>query len=74
MLDGLQPERVPPGRSLRIVAVLPGGSIEPLIRLHQDHSRYPHPFLLRRALRLPAGTLIQGVPNDAVIGLMPAAE
>ena len=73
-LDGLHPEQVPPGRSMRIVAVLPNGSVEPLIWLHQYDTRYPHPFLLRRALRLPAGTLIQGVPNDAVIGLMPAAE
>jgi hypothetical protein len=74
MLDGLQPERVPPGRSLKIVAVLPNGSVEPLIWLHQYDSRNPHPFLLRRALRLRAGTIINGVAADAVVGLIPAAE
>ena len=74
VLDGLQPERVPAGQSMRIVAVLPGGSIEPLVWLHEYDSRYPHPFLFRRPLRLPAGTMIQGVPPDAAIALIPPAE
>ncbi len=59
---------------MRIVAVPPGGSIVPLLWLHDYDSRYPHSFLLRRPRRLPAGTLIQGVSDDAVIGLIPAAE
>jgi len=74
ILDGVQPERVPPGRSMRIVAVLPGGAIEPLVWLHGYDSRYPHPFLLRRPLRLPGGTVINGVPPDADISLIPATE
>jgi hypothetical protein len=73
VLDGVLPDRVPPGRSLRIVAVLPGRSVEPLVWLHEYDSRFPHPFLLRSPLRLPAGTMIQGVPSDAVVLLMPAA-
>lgn len=30
-----------------------------------------HPFLLRRPIHLPAGTIIRGVPADAVIALIP---
>jgi hypothetical protein len=72
VLDGLQPERITPDRSLRIVAVLPGGSVEPLVWLLGYDARYAHPFLLRRPLRLPAGTRIDGVPADTVIALIPA--
>ena len=61
VLEGVLPDRVPPGRSLRIVAVLPGGSVEPLVWLHEYDSRFPHPFLFRNPVRLPAGTVIQGV-------------
>ena len=49
VLDGVFPDRVPPGRSLRIVAVPPGGSVEPLVWLHEYDSRFPHPFLFRRS-------------------------
>jgi hypothetical protein len=72
VLDGLQPERSSPGHSMRIVAALPNGSIQPLLWLHGYDSRYSHPFLLRQPLRLPAGSVIQGVSSDAVIALIPA--
>jgi mono/diheme cytochrome c family protein len=72
VLDGLQPERVTPGHSIRITAVRPDASIEPLVWLHGYDNRYSHPFLLRRPLRLPAGSVIQGVPADAVVALIPA--
>jgi len=69
-IDGIVPERVPAGRSLQIVARVPGGRVEPLIWLHNYDSRYPHPFLFRRAIPLPAGTVIEGVPVDVTIGLV----
>ena len=76
LLDGLFPERVPQGRSFQIVAILPEGRVEPLLWIHGYDPRFPHPFLLRRPLRLPAGTVIRGVPPDAVIALLgsPAAS
>jgi hypothetical protein len=74
VLDGMQPERVATGRSMRIVALLPGGSTAPLLWLHGYDTRYSHPFLLRRPLPLPAGTIIRGVDAGAVIALLPAAE
>jgi mono/diheme cytochrome c family protein len=71
-LDGVLPERVPPGLSFRIIARLPGGSVEPLVWLHEYDDRYKHPFLFRRTLALPAGTVIEGVPDAATIALIPA--
>ena len=70
VLDGLLPEQVASNQSIRITAALPDGSIEPLIWLHQYDPRYIHPFLFRKPLRLPAGTVIRGVPNDAAVGLL----
>jgi hypothetical protein len=44
-VDGVMPDHIPPGRSLRIVALLPAGPVEPLVWLHEYDSRLPHPFL-----------------------------
>jgi hypothetical protein len=71
VLKGLQPVRVSPDQSIRIIAQLPGGAIEPLVWLHQYETRYAHPFLFRAPLRLPPGTKIHGVPADAVVALLP---
>jgi mono/diheme cytochrome c family protein len=70
VLEGLLPEKVTSNQSIRITAALPDGRVEPLIWLHQYDDRNPHPFLFRKALRLPAGTVIRGVPNDAILGLL----
>lgn len=70
-VDGMYPERVPPGASLQVVAALPDGGIEPLIWLYQYDDRYRHPFLFRKGLNMPAGTVIRGVPSDARILLIP---
>jgi hypothetical protein len=55
---------------VRITAALPDGTGEPLVWLHQYDQRYRHPFLFRTPLRLAAGTVIRGVPNDVVVGLL----
>jgi hypothetical protein len=71
LLDGLMPDRIAPTQSARLIASRPDGSVEPLVWLHEYDDRHPHPFLFRKAITLPAGTVISGVPNDAVIGLIP---
>ena len=65
------PDKIPPRQSIRITASLPNGSVEPLVWLHQYDDRYRHPFLFRKAVRLPAGTVIHGVPPDALVELIP---
>ena len=70
-LDGLFPEKVPQGASLKIIAALPDGTIEPLIWLYEYKDGYQHPFLFSKPLDLPTGTVIKGVPPDANIVLIP---
>jgi hypothetical protein len=71
-LDGLIPQEVPPGASLRIMARLPDGSIEPLLWLYEYKAVHKHAFLLRKPLTLPAGTVIRGVPKGSSVILLPA--
>jgi hypothetical protein len=71
-LDGLVPDKVPAGTSPQIVAALPNGSVKPLVWLYEYRDAYRHPFLFRKALSLPAGTVIRGVPPNARITLIPA--
>ena len=72
-LDGLWPDTVPKGSSMQIVAALPDGRIEPLLWLYDYKSSYRHPFLLRKPIELPSGTVIRGVPRKASILLIPAS-
>ncbi len=74
VLDGLLPDSVPEGASMQIVAVLPDGRVDPLLWLYQYQSRHRHPFLLRRPLSLPAGTVIRGVTPPAGIQLLERAD
>ena len=68
-LDGLLPERAAEGA--QIVAALPDGSVEPLLWLYGYSDRFRHPFLLRKPLQLPAGTIISGVKPPASVLLLP---
>jgi hypothetical protein len=70
-LDGLWPESVPVGSSMQITAALPDGRIEPLLWLYEYKTSYRHPFLLRKPIELPSGTVIRGVPRQASILLLP---
>jgi len=70
LLDGLLPERTTDGT--RIVATLPDGRVEPLLWLYGYSEKFRHPFLLRKPLTLPAGTIIRGVTPPASVLLLPA--
>lgn len=73
-LDGLLPESVPNTSSMKIVANLPDGHIRPLLWLYEYKDSYRHPFLFRKPIDLPAGTIIHGVPQDARVALLPAKK
>ena len=70
-LDGLIPGRVAKGASIQIVAALPNGGIEPLLWLYEYRESDRHPFLFRKPLELPAGTVIRSVPTGAELFLIP---
>jgi hypothetical protein len=74
MLDGLLPITVPDNGTFQVTAELPDGSVEPLVWIQNYKTKYAHPFLLRTPLELPPGTVIHGVPADAKLGLLPAAQ
>ena len=73
-VDGLVPERVPDRRAMQIVAALPDGRVEPLVWLYEYRNSFKHPFLFRRPLALPAGTVIRGLPSTASLTLLSASR
>jgi len=73
-LGALWPQKVSDGASFQVSAELPDGSVYPLIWLSGYKMKFNHPFILRTPLRLPAGTWVRGVPQDARMGLIPAAD
>jgi hypothetical protein len=70
-LDGLWPRAIPKNASFQIVAELPDGSVEPLVWLKDYNLEFGHPFLLRKPLELPKGTVIRGIPTGASIAFLP---
>ena len=73
-LDGLIPQSIPDGSSMKIVAALPGGGTQPLVWLYEYKNSYQHPFLFRTPINLPAGTVIRGVPPEAKLVLLPGKK
>jgi hypothetical protein len=73
-LDGLLPEKVPNGASMQIIAVLPDGRMTPLVWLYEYRDSYRHPFLFRKPVELPSGTVIRGVQKGARLLLMSEAR
>jgi hypothetical protein len=73
-LDGLWPRQVPAKASFQVTALLPDGSLEPLLWMQEYKPEWGHAFLLRAPLELPKGTVIQGVPKDASVALLKASS
>jgi mono/diheme cytochrome c family protein len=70
-LDGLLPQHAP--GDMQIVAEFPDRTVVPLLWLYGYSDRYRHPFLLRKPISLPAGTMIRGVRQPASIVLLPVS-
>jgi hypothetical protein len=73
-LDGLMPQGVPEGSSMQITALLPDGAVSPLVWLYEYRDAFEHPFLFRKPVTLPAGTVIRGVLPPASVLLLSAAS
>lgn len=72
-LEGVWPKTISDGAKWQVYAELPDTSIEPLIWFQNYKKEYDHPFLLRRSLKLPAGTVIRGLPAGEIIALIPGS-
>jgi hypothetical protein len=71
-IESVYPEHVPDGTSMQIIAALPNGDVTPLIWLYEFKDSYRHPFVFRKAIQLPAKTIIRRVRPDARLLLIPA--
>jgi hypothetical protein len=69
-VDGLLPERMPDRASIQLVAALPNGREYALVWLYEYRNKFGHPFLFRKPLDLPAGTVIKGLPPTATVKLL----
>jgi len=71
LVDGVVPDGVRRAASMKVTAVRPDGSVEPLVWLYEYDPRFRHAFLFRRPVRLPRGTIIRGVRAPARLTLLP---
>jgi hypothetical protein len=73
-LDGLLTTTGSHGDSFQIIAELPDGQVEPLLWLDGYKSQFAHPFLFLNPIKLPAGTMISGIPSGVKVVLLPPQE
>ena len=65
-LVGIRPGAVT-RESMQMVARLPGGRVEPLLWLYRYDARFAHDFYLAKPAALPAGTVIEGGRDVALL-------
>jgi hypothetical protein len=73
-LDGLLPAESSADNSFQMIAEFPDGRIEPLLWLDGYKSQFAHPFLFLSPMKLPAGTIISGIPPGVKVVLLPPQE
>ena len=71
VVDGLVPDGVRRSVPMKVTAVRPDGSVEPLVWLYEYDPKFRHAFLFRKPVMLPRGTMIHGVRAPARITLLP---
>jgi len=58
VLRAVRPEGVPEGGSLKAVALLPDGRVEPLVWVYNYQPKWPRNYVYQKPLRLPPGSTI----------------
>jgi hypothetical protein len=71
-LDGIAPMNIPAGSSFQLIAEAPGRGIIPLLWVYEYQPAFPHTFLFKTPVDLPANTKLHGLPADATLALLPA--
>lgn len=73
VLDGVLPDGVRRSASMKVMAVRPDGTVDPLVWLYEYDARFQHAFLFRKPVTLPRGTIIRGVRAPARLTLLPVS-
>jgi hypothetical protein len=61
----VQPGKLAPGATVQVTAVLPDGSVEPVIWVQNFNPSYEQPYYFEEPLKLPAGSRIEITPPNA---------
>ena len=64
-VTGIRPKSLLEGRSVKVIATLPDGVIEPLIWLYDYKPQFDRTYYFRKPLKLSAGTKIETYPSSA---------
>jgi hypothetical protein len=64
-IRAIQPHGLPKGSSIRFLAELPGGRIQPLLWIYNYRPEYERLYTYREPIRLPAGTRIVRSPDTS---------
>ena len=64
-VTGIRPKSLMEGRSVKVIAALPDGAIEPLIWLYDYKPEFDRTYYFRKPLKLSAGTKIETYPSSA---------
>jgi hypothetical protein len=72
-LAGIHPKTLPTGSSVQVIAVLPDGTVEPLIWLYNYNPQFDRAYYFRKPLSLPAGTRIESFPVAGTLALLTSA-
>jgi hypothetical protein len=64
-IAGIRPRSLTQGSSVKAIATLPDGLIEPLIWLYDYKPQFDRAYYFRKPLKLPAGTKIETYPSSA---------
>ncbi len=62
---GIRPKSLKDGSSVKVIAMLPDGAIEPLIWLYDYKPEFDRTYFFRKPLKLSAGTKIETYPSSA---------
>ncbi len=67
---GVVPNVVPETGVLQVIAIKPGGAIEPLIWIEKFNPHYSQVYYFREPLRFPVGTRIEVSPRSGNVSLL----
>ncbi len=65
IVTGIRPKSLTQNSSLKVIARLPDGLIEPLIWIYDYKPQFDRSYYFRKPLKLPAGTKIETYPSSA---------